>query len=211
MMDLGVLKESVIKGDVSKVKELVQAALTKGIAIEEILNSALIAAMTDVGKWFERKDFFLPEVLFAARAMRAGMDMLEPHMLSANVEPLGKIILGTVQGDVHDIGKNLVDIMLKGAGFEVIDLGIEVPPQKFIDAAQEGIRLIGMSALTSTTIPFMQTTIEALEAAGLKGKVKTMVGGAIVTQSYADRIGADGYAEDAVSAVKKAKELLKLV
>jgi len=138
------------------------------------------------------------------------MTVLEPLLVSAGVEPVGKIALGTVKGDIHNIGKNLVGIMFKGAGFEVIDLGIDAPTERFVDAAREGAPLIGMSALTSTTMLAMKVVIEALETAGLKNRVKIMVGGAIVTQTYADRIGADGYAPDAVSAVVKAKELLGL-
>lgn len=203
--------ENLIDGQAPQVKELIQAALDRGIELEKILNEGLIAGMTEVGERFKRKEIYLPEVLFAARAMRAGMEVLEPLLLSAGVPPRAKIILGTVKGDVHDIGKNLVGIMLKGAGFEVIDLGVDIAPEKFIDAAKEqGIRLIGMSALLGTTVSAMKSTIEALEAAGLKGEIRTMIGGAIVTQSYADKIGADGYAPDAASAVDKAKELLGL-
>jgi len=211
MNELKVIGENLINGQAPKVRELTQAALDKGIEIEKILNEGLIAGMMEVGERFKREEIYLPEVLFAARAMKAGMEVLEPLLLSAGVQPRGKIILGTVKGDVHDIGKNLVGIMLKGAGFEVIDLGVDIAPQRFIDAAKEqGARLIGMSALLGTTIPVMKSTLEALEAAGLKGEIRTMIGGAIVTQSYADKIGADGYAPDAASAVDKAKELLGL-
>jgi 5-methyltetrahydrofolate--homocysteine methyltransferase len=211
MDELKEIGENLIDGQADKVRELTQAAVDKGIAIEKILNDGLIASMMVVGEQFKREEIYLPEVLFAARAMKAGIEVLEPLLLGSGVEPKGKIILGTVQGDVHDIGKNLVGVMLKGAGFEVIDLGVSVPPQQFIDAAkQQGVRLIGMSALLGTSMPMMQTTIEAFEAAGLKGQVKTMIGGAIVTQSYADKINADGYAPDAASAVDKAKELLGL-
>lgn len=211
MNELKEIGENLINGQAPKVRELTQAALDKGIEIERILKEGLIAGMTEVGERFKREEIYLPEVLFAARAMKAGMEVLEPLLLSAGAQPRGKIVLGTVKGDVHDIGKNLVGIMLKGAGFEVIDLGVDIAPERFIDAAREqGARLIGMSALLGTTIPVMKSTIEALEAAGLKGEMRTMIGGAIVTQSYADRIGADGYAPDAASAVDKAKELLGL-
>lgn len=211
MNELKEIGENLINGQAPKVRELTQAALDKGIEIEKILNEGLIAGMMEVGERFKREEIYLPEVLFAARAMKAGMEVLEPLLLSAGAQPRGKIILGTVKGDVHDVGKNLVGIMLKGAGFEVIDLGVDIAPEKFIDAAKEqGARLIGMSALLGTTIPVMKSTIEALEAAGLKGQIRTMIGGAIVTQSYADKIGADGYAPDAASAVDKAKELLGL-
>lgn len=211
MNELKEIGENLLNGQAPKVRELTQAALDKGIEIEKILNEGLIAGMMEVGERFKRGEIYLPEVLFAARAMKAGMEVLEPLLLSAGAQPIGKIILGTVKGDVHDVGKNLVGIMLKGAGFEVIDLGVDIAPEKFIDAAKEqGARLIGMSALLGTTIPVMKSTIEALEAAGLKGQIRTMIGGAIVSQSYADKIGADGYAPDAASAVDKAKELLGL-
>ena len=210
MDTLEAIRENLIKGQAPKVKELTQAALDEGLDIKKILNEGLIAPMTVVGDNFKREEIYLPEVLFAARAMLAGMDVLEPLLVSAGVEPIAKVALGAVKGDIHSIGKNLVGIMLKGAGFEVIDLGIDVPPEKFVEAAQEGIQLIGMSALTSTTMTMMKATIDALQAAGVTPRIKTMVGGAIVTQAYADRIGADSYAPDAVSAVAKAKELLGL-
>ena len=211
MDELKEIAENLIEGEVDKVKELIQAALDRGIEAEKILNEGLIAGMNTIGEQFKSEEIYLPEVLFAARAMKAGMDIVEPLLLSSGAEPKGKIILGTVKGDVHDIGKNLVAVMLKGAGFEVIDVGVDTNAEKFIDAAREqGARLIGMSALLGTTMQSMQTTIEALEAAGLKGQIKTMIRGAIVTQSFADKIGADGYAPDAGSAVDKARELLGL-
>ena len=210
MDTLEAIRENLMKGQVPKVKELIQAALDEGVGVEKIVNEGLLAAMSVVGEQFKREEIFLPEVLFAARAMLAGMEVLEPLLAGAGVKPIAKIALGTVKGDIHNIGKNLVGIMLRGAGFEIIDLGIDVPPEKFVDAAQEGARLIGMSALISTTMVAMKPVIEALEIAGLKDRVKTMVGGAIVTQAYADQIGADGYAADAVSAVTKAKGLLGL-
>lgn len=211
MDELKQITENLIEGEVDKIKELTQAAVDKGIAVEKILNEGLIAGMTVVGEQFKSEEIYLPEVLFAARAMKAGMEILEPLLLSSGAEPKGKIILGTVKGDVHEIGKNLVAVMLKGAGFEVIDLGVGVAAEQFIEAAREqGAWLIGMSALLGTTMQNMQTTVEALEAAGLKGQIKTMIGGAIVTQSFADKIGADGYAPDAGAAVDKAKELLGL-
>ena len=205
---LAEISHNLIKGQAPKVKDLTQEALKQGVRVDRVLNEGLIASMALVGERFERKEIFLPEVLFAARAMYAGLDVLEPLLADTGVEPVGKIVLGTVQGDIHDIGKNLVGIMMRGAGFEVIDLGIAVPPQRFVDAVTDDVQLVGMSALTGNTMPFMQNTIEALEVAGLRKKVKTMVGGAIVTQRYADRIGADGYAPDATSAVRKARELL---
>lgn len=155
---------------------------------------------------------FIPEVLLAAKAMTAAMDILKPLMLSAGVQSTGSIVLGTVKGDIHEIGKNLVGVILSGAGFEVIDLGIDVPPQKFIEAAvREKAQLIGMSALLTVTMPSMKDTIDELKKAGLETEIKTMIGGAVVTQRYADEIGADGYAPDAPSALAKAKELLGLL
>jgi len=210
MDTLEALRENVAEGQVPKVKELVQAGLDEGLGVDQILNDGLIAVMSEIGQRFKNEEIFLPEVLFSARAMLAGMEILEPLMIGAGVEPVAKVVLGTVKGDIHDIGKNLVGIMLKGAGFEVTDLGVDLPTEAFVEAAREGVRLVGLSALTSGTMAAMRPVIAALEEAGLSGQVKTMVGGAIVTQSFADRIGADGYAPDAVSAVAKAKELLGL-
>ena len=210
MDTLEALKENVAEGQVPKVKKLVQAGLDEGLGVDRILNDGLIAAMSEIGEQFKKEEIFLPEVLFSARAMLAGMEVLEPLMLGAGVEPIAKVAMGTVKGDIHNIGKNLVGIMLKGAGFQVVDLGIDVPPEKFVEAIQQGAKIIGISALTSTTMLGMEPVVKAIEEANLKEQVKTMVGGAIVTQSFADRIGADGYAPDAVSAVAKAKELLGL-
>lgn len=201
---------SLIKGQAPKVKELVQAALDQGLSPATILNEGLIAGMNVIGERFKKNEVYVPEVLIAARAMKMGMEVLKPKLAAAGVEPIGKVVIGTVKGDLHDIGKNLVAMMLEGAGFQVIDCGIDCPPEKFIKAAQEnGATVIGMSALLTTTMPAMKQVIEALAAAGLKGKIKTMIGGAPVTQSYADEIGADGYAPDAASAVDAAKALLR--
>ena len=210
MDTLEAIKENVTQGQAPKVKELIQAGLDEGLGVNKILNDGLIAAMSEIGEQFKKEEIFLPEVLFSARAMLAGMEVLEPLMLEAGMKPIAKVALGTVKGDIHSIGKNLVGIMLKGAGFEVVDLGIDVPPEKFVEAVQQGAKIIGISALTSTTMLGMEPVIKAIEEASLKEQVKTMVGGAIVTQTFADRIGADGYAPDAVSAVAKAKELLGL-
>lgn len=211
---MGILKaiaEDLRKGEASKVKGLVQAALDEGASVEDVLNEGLIAGMTMVGELFKENEIFLPEVLFAGKAMEAGMEILRPLMLKAGGQKVkARIVLGTVTGDIHNIGKNLVRIMLEGAGYEVNDLGVDVPPQRFVDAAADGAQIVGMSALLTTTMQRMKPVIEALEKAGLKGRVKTMIGGAIVTQQYADEIGADGYAPDAGSAVDKAKELLGL-
>ena len=205
---LGSITENLIKGQDKIVKELVQKALDEGIEVEKVLNGGLINGMNIVGKKFKEEEFFLPEVLFAARTMSSAMEILEPILIGEGVKPIGKVVLGSVKGDVHDIGKNLVGMMLKGAGFKVIDLGIDVPPKKFIEAAHEDVQLVGMSALLSTTMATMQSTVDALKESGVTGKVKTIVGGAIVTQEFANKIGADGYASDAVSAVHRAKALI---
>ena len=205
---LAKIRENLTEGQVSELRELVKAALDGGLGPERILNDGMIAAMSALGTQFQKEEIFLPEVLFAARAMLAGMEVLEPLLASAGVQPIARVALGSVKGDIHNIGKNLVGIMLKGAGFEVIDLGVDVPVETFVEAAGKGVGLIGLSALTSGTMMAMRPVIAALEDAGLSAQVKTMVGGAIVTQQFADSIGADGYAVDAVSAVAKAKELL---
>ncbi len=209
MADLSALAENLINGKAQEVKELTQKALDEGVPPGEILNEGLIKGMNVVGERFKNNEFYVPEVLIAARAMHSGMDILNPKLAESGVEPIGKVLLGTVKGDLHDIGKNLVAMMLEGAGFEVIDLGIDVPPEKFVQAVNEqGGDVVAMSALLTTTMTQMKTTLEALEEAGVKSKVKTLIGGAPVTQNYADEIGADGYARDAASAADKAKELL---
>lgn len=209
MADLNAIAENLINGKADEVKKLVQEAVDKGVNVGSILNNGLIKGMSVVGENFKNNIFYVPEVLIAARAMKAGMTIIRPLLVEAGVEPLGKVALGTVKGDLHDIGKNLVSMMLEGAGFEVIDLGIDVSPEKFIQAVNEqGAQVVAMSALLTTTMPSMKTTIDALKEAGLIGKVKTLVGGAPLTQRYADEIGADGYARDAASGADKAKELL---
>lgn len=205
---LEAIKENLIQGQAPKVKELIQQALAEGISPNKILDDGLIGAMSIVGEGFQKKEMYVPEVLLAARAMLSGMEVLEPILASAGVERKGKVVLGTVQGDIHSMGKNLVGIMLRGAGFEVNDLGVDIPPEKFVDAAKEGTQMVCLSCLLTTSLPFMQSTLEALAAAGLRDKIKTMVGGPLVTQGYADKIGADGYAPNAAAAVDKAKELL---
>lgn len=205
------IADSIVEGDAKKVEELTKRALDDRVSAAEILDDGFIAGMNVIGELFSRSEAFVPELLLAARAMRAGMDLLEPLLLSSGVKPVGRVILGTVKGDIHNIGKDLVGIMLKGSGFEIMDLGVDVLPEKFVDAVRNsGIEVVGMSALLTTSMPMMKTTIEALDAAGLRKQVKIMVGGAVVTQDYADKIGADGYASNAAEAVKKAKELLRL-
>ena len=208
MADISALAENLINGKAQEVAELTRKALDDGVPPGEILNGGLIKGMGVVGERFKNNEFYVPEVLIAARAMHAGMDILKPALAESGVQPIGKVLLGTVKGDLHDIGKNLVAMMLEGAGFEVIDLGIDVPPEKFVEAVKAGGDVIAMSALLTTTMTAMKTTLDALEEAGVKDKIKTMIGGAPVTQNYADEIGADGYARDAASAADKAKELM---
>jgi len=193
MADLEGIKESLIKGDANKVKELVEAAVNEKTPVGDILNQCLIAGMNVVGKKFKNNEFYVPEVLIAARAMHAGMSILEPLLKESGIEPIGKIAVGTAKGDLHDIGKNLVIMMLKVGGFEVEDLGIDVPEEKFVETVKKGVQLIGLSALLTTTMSGMKMVIEALKTAGLRDKVKVMIGGAPITQAYADEIGADGY------------------
>lgn len=195
--------------DDAEVAELTQRAIDEGIAPREILDDGLIAGMNIIGEKFRNHDIFLPDVLLAARAMYAGMDLLKPLFLQGEVPSIGKVVLGTVQGDLHDIGKNLVGIMLKGAGFEIVDLGKDVPPEVFVDTAeQEGAGVIGMSTLLTTTTPVMLRVIELVKERGLTGKVKTIVGGAPVSQELADDIGADAYGFDAANAVDRVKDLV---
>ncbi|MGQ9780212.1 MAG: corrinoid protein [Bacillota bacterium] len=209
MADLKALAEALIAGNAQKVKELTEEALKEGIHPATIVNEGLIAGMSVVGQRFKNNEIYVPEVLIAARAMHAGLNILKPLLAEKKVQPVGKVVIGTVKGDLHDIGKNLVAMMLEGAGFEVIDLGIDVSPQKFVEAVQtHNPHHVAMSALLTTTMPMMKETIEALKAAGLRDKVKVMIGGAPVTQQYADQIGADGYAPDAASAAELAKALL---
>jgi 5-methyltetrahydrofolate--homocysteine methyltransferase len=209
MSNLGNLSQAIINGIVSSAKELTQAALREGLKPEEILDEALVPGMEEVGRRFSRNEFFLPEMLVAAQAMLAALDVLKPLLTESDVEPMGTVVLGTVQGDLHNVGKDLVGMMLEGAGFEVINLGEDVSPEKFVDAVRDAKpQMVGMSALLTTTVPNMKTTIKALEEAGLRQQVKVMIGGAPVTQDYADEIGADGYAPDAVMAVEQARELV---
>ena len=207
-MDIKEIYQNVIEGNAPAVQAGVNAALAQGLAADVILNQALIAAMEEVGKRFEEGEFFVPEMLIAARAMQSGLAILKPHLVASGVKAAGRIAIGTVKGDLHDIGKNLVAMMLEGAGYEVIDLGTDVDPQAFVKAAQEGVQVIGMSALLTTTMSNMQNTIQALQAAGLRDKVKVVIGGAPVTDAYARQIGADAFAPDASSAVRTVRQLV---
>lgn len=207
--NLDTLYEGILDGDMGTVPNLVQAALDADIAPNIILNEGMIAAMAEVGQLFEEGEFFVPEMLISARAMQAGLAVLKPHLVASGIEPIGKVIVGTVQGDMHDIGKNLVMMMLEGAGFEVIDLGVDVKPERFIESVQENKpQVVAMSALLTTTMPKMEVTIAAMREAGVLDHVKVMVGGAPVTVEFAEKIGANGYATDASQAATLAKSFL---
>ena len=204
------LTEAIIKGKRDAVEPLIRQALSEGLNPEEIMNHILIPAMDVVGEQFSRNEIFLPEMMIAARAMNIGLDILRPMLIAKGVSSRGKVIIGTVKGDIHDVGKNIVSMILQGAGYEVMDLGIDVPPEKFIDAInQYQPKFVLMSALITLTMSMMEDTIKALKKAGVRDKVKVGVGGAPLTQSFADRIGADFYGKDARAAVIKCNELIK--
>jgi len=207
-MDLKQVYEGVINGNQKAVAEGVQEALDEGVSPSTILYDYLIPAMSEVGERFERNEFFVPEMLIAARAMQSGLALIKPLLVESGVEPVGRVAIGTVKGDLHDIGKNLVSMMMEGAGFEVVDMGVDTSPDSFVQAVRDGVDVVAMSALLTTTMPSMKTTVDALVEAGLRDNAKVLIGGAPVTQAYADQIGADGYAPDASSAARKAKELL---
>lgn len=200
------LREAILTGDAKAAHALTQEALAEGIEPMALINESMIPAMDEVGRLFEAEEYFVPELLLSARAMKAAMELLRPLLAATGARPAGKVVIGTVRGDLHDIGKNLVAVLLEGGGFEVIDLGADVPPQKFIEVIQQSdANIVGLSALLTVTMPMMKTIIDALAEAGLRDKVKVMVGGAPVTQQFADRIGADGYGESAIAAVALAR------
>jgi len=201
--------DAVLAGHSKAVEAKVPAALSAGLAPQQILEEGMIAAMAEVGRLFEQGEYFVPEMLIAARAMQSGLALLKPSLKAGNVQSAGRVAIGSVQGDLHDIGKNLVAMMLEGAGFEVLDLGTNVTPAKFVAAVTEkDARIVALSALLTTTMSGMKTTIDALAQAGVRGKIKVMVGGAPITETFARQIGADGYAPDASRAVAMAKSLL---
>ncbi len=207
MADLNALAEAVISGNRDEAVRLTKEALGEGVGADKILSGGLTAGMDVVGSRFKNNEFYVPEVLIAARAMSAAMELVEPILAETGAKPVGIVVIGTVKGDLHDIGKNLVGMMLKGGGFMVVDAGIDVAPETFVEKAKEsGAHIVGLSALLTTTMPQMKNVVEALKEAGIS--VKTMIGGAPVTQDYADEIGADGYAADAASAVDTARELV---
>lgn len=201
--------DAVVNGSASTVKLKVQAALDAGVNIESLMNEGMIAPMKEVGQLFESGDYFVPEMLIAARAMQAGMSILRPVLIAQDIQPIGKVVIGTVKGDLHDIGKNLVAAMLEGGGFEVIDLGVNVTPEKFLETVKaKNANVVAMSALLTTTMTAMKATIDAFKQAGVRDQVKFLIGGAPITQKYADEIGADGYSDNAVGAVALAKQVL---
>jgi 5-methyltetrahydrofolate--homocysteine methyltransferase len=203
------LYDQTLVGNKPDVVELTNQGLALGMEPETMLFEALIPALEEVGARFERGDFFVPEMLIAGRAMTGALDLLRPLLAQTGAETIGTFLMGTVKGDVHDIGKNLVNIMLEGAGFKVVDIGVQVAPEKFVEAIQEHKPdVVGFSAFLTTTMPMFKVNIEAIEKAGLRDQVVIMVGGAPVTQEYADAVGADGYSADAAGATKRAKELL---
>lgn len=204
------LCQSVITGNAAKAEEFTQTALTSGVTPVEVLNKGLIAGMNVVGEKFKKNEYYVPEVLIAARAMKTGMKILRPKLTETGIQPEGRLVIGTIKGDLHDIGKNLVAMMMEGAGYEVIDLGVDVTPEKYIAAIKEHkAQVIGMSALLTTTMMNMKETIERLKSVGIRDEVKVIVGGAPLTQNFAEEIGADGYSPDAASAVDLVKKLIK--
>ena len=208
-MDLSILKQALIEGDDRQVVDLTRRALDEDHSAQTILNDALISGMQKVGELFEQGEYFVPELLLAARAMQSAMEVLRSPLAASDYQPMGKVVMGTVQGDLHDIGKKLVAMMLEGSGFEVIDLGTDVPPERFVAAVEEsGAQLVGLSALLTTTLPAMEATVGALREAELPTQVRVMIGGAPLTSTFAQDVGADGYAPDASSAVALARRLV---
>jgi corrinoid protein of di/trimethylamine methyltransferase len=203
------LYDAILHGNAKKAEEVTKAALAANVDPSELVQKYMIPAMDEVGKRFECNDYFVPELLIAARAMKTSLALITPHLVGTGAQPTGRIVIGTVQGDLHDIGKNLVASMLEGGGFQVVDLGVDVPPQRFVEAAQEKDgTIVALSALLTTTMTMMKAVIDALEKAGIRTKTKVMIGGAPITQQYADEIGADGYTDNASGAVSLARKLV---
>jgi corrinoid protein of di/trimethylamine methyltransferase len=210
MSDPAQLYEAILTGNAKLAEQVTNEALEAGTDPSELLGKYMIPAMDEVGKRFECNEYFVPELLIAARAMKTALQILTPRLAAAGTEAVGRVVIGTVQGDLHDIGKNLVASMLEGGGFQVVDLGVDVPASRFVEAAQEKDgTIVALSALLTTTMTQMKAVIEALEAAGLRGATKVMIGGAPITQQYADEIGADGYSDNASAAVALARNLVK--
>ncbi len=208
MSDPAQLYEAILTGNAKQAEEVTNTALEAGTDPTELLGKYMIPAMDEVGKRFECNEYFVPELLIAARAMKTSLALLTPHLVASGVQPKGRVVIGTVQGDLHDIGKNLVASLLEGGGFKVVDLGVDVSPEKFIEAAKEGEdTIVALSALLTTTMTMMKAVVEGLEEAGIRDKAKVMIGGAPITQAYADEIGADGYSDNASAAVALARKL----
>ncbi len=207
MQDLKQLNEAIINGDAKTARSITEQALAEGTEAIRIVHDYMVPAMNEVGRRFDCNEYFVPELLLSARAMKSALELIRPLLVKSGAQPAGRVAIGTVKGDLHDIGKNLVASLLEGGGFEVIDLGVNVTPEQFIATVKEkGANIIAMSALLTTTMPSMKTTIDALKQAGVREKVKVLIGGAPITQKYADEIGADGYSENAVGAVALAKK-----
>jgi corrinoid protein of di/trimethylamine methyltransferase len=212
MPDFKQLYEAVLNGDATAARALTEQALAQGLDPLQIIHDYMVPAMDEAGRRFECNDYFVPELLISARAMKAALDLIRPLLSARGSQPIGRVAIGTVRGDLHDIGKNLVASLLEGGGFEVIDLGVNVPPERFVATIlEQSANIIAMSALLTTTMPAMRTVIDALKRAGLRDKVKVLVGGAPITQKYAEEIGADGYSEHAVGAVALAKKAVAQV
>lgn len=208
-MDIQTLYDAIVNGNAKAARAVTQQALDEGMDPQTLLDGTMIPAMDEVGKRFERNEYFVPELLIAARAMKSALELLKPLLAAKGAEPVGKVAIGTVKGDLHDIGKNLVAAMLEGGGFEVIDLGVDVTPEKFISAVKErGAQVVALSALLTTTMSNMKGTIDALSEAGVRDQVKVIIGGAPVTQRFADEIGADGFSDNASGAVQMARKLV---
>ena len=208
MSDTAELYDAILTGNAKKAEEVTKAALEAGVEATELLSKRMIPAMDEVGRRFECNEYFVPELLIAARAMKTALTIITPALADAGAEAAGRVVIGTVQGDLHDIGKNLVASMLEGGGFEVVDLGVDVPPDKFAEAAKEKEgSIVAISALLTTTMTMMKAVIEALEAAGIRQNTHVIIGGAPITQQYADEIGADGYSDNASAAVATARKL----
>lgn len=209
MDDLKQLFDGIVEGNAKLVRSITEGEIAKGTDPNVLLNGHMIPAMNEVGKRFEAGDYFVPELLMSARAMKGALELLRPLLASKGTQPVGRVAIGTVKGDLHDIGKNLVAAMLEGGGFEVIDLGVDVPPEKFLDAIrQHHVGIVAMSALLTTTMGSMKVVVDSLRTAGVRPQVKVMIGGAPITQQYAEEIGADGYSDNASGAVTLARKLL---
>jgi 5-methyltetrahydrofolate--homocysteine methyltransferase len=208
MQELQLLHDAVLKGDAKTAKTITEQALAAGVEPLAIVQQYMVPAMAEVGRRFECEEYFVPELLLSARAMKGALELIRPRLIASGVQPTGRVIVGTVKGDLHDIGKNLVAAMLEGGGYDVIDLGVNVTPEQFVAAVKEkGAQIIALSALLTTTMPAMKQTVDALKQAGVRDKVKVLIGGAPISQRFADEIGADGYAETAAGAVGLAKRV----